>query len=434
MFFLKLTFLLAIYLFVRLLPRKEWMLGMLVSVAVTQGVVAVLQHAGFAESNHTLFDVTGFFGNPGQMGGFQAVAFVAALLLFKGLRGKILRAVVAVGMLMVAWSLVLADSRASVLAASCGAIVIYWHDVVAFFRRRLWLVVPAVAILACVALAFYCYRSGSADARLLVWRVSADMVAASPWFGHGPGGFVREYMLYQAEFFAGHPDSAFSMVADNAAYPYNEALHILVEYGLAGFVCVAAVFAAIFRTARNRPSFAPLVAILVFSMFSYPSYKLGLFVLFPITAGIAGKDVALSVRNRTVSLVMLSLSIVFLCCMIVRSQAEERPFVLDCYPGPVTEDVIPLLRPTCENWCLAGDYWQEMEEFDNAESCYRTASLMIPTRMMPPYSLWRLYLRQGRTADAVEMARHIIAMPVKAEGTYTLRCRAEAKRWVSATR
>ncbi len=430
MFFLKLTFLLVIYLFVRLLPGKKWMLCALVSVGIVQSVVAVLQQCSLVESNHPFFEVTGFFGNPGQMGGFQAVAFVAAWLLLKGLRKQAFRVVAFLSMLVIAYSLVLADSRAALLAAVCGVCVIYWHAIVAFFRRKKWLVVPAVATCACVALAFYLYRSGSADARLLVWRVSAGMVADCPWLGHGPGGFVREYMLYQADYFAEHPDSVFAMVADNAAYPYNEALHVLIEYGAVGLVIVVAIFAVIFRTARNGSSLAPIVALLVFSMFSYPGYKLGLFVLFPITAGIAGKDMKLPVRNMMVPLVILSLSIFFLCYMIVKKQIAERPFILDCYPYAVTEDVIPFLRPTCENWCLIGDYYIECGMYEEAEYYYSTASNMIPSRMLPFYSLWKLYLAHGLEDAAAVVARRIVEQSVKVENTYTLRCRTEVRRWL----
>lgn len=51
------------------------------SYGVVQAIYAIGQQAGYIASNHHLFPITGLMGNPGQMGGFQAVAFLSAALL-----------------------------------------------------------------------------------------------------------------------------------------------------------------------------------------------------------------------------------------------------------------------------------------------------------------------------------------------------------------
>jgi Lipid A core - O-antigen ligase and related enzymes len=63
------------------------------------------------------------------------------------------------------------------------------------------------------------------------------MITDKPLFGHGIGGFQREYMLYQAEYFKNHPDSNYAMLADIVKHPFNEFL-LLVEQGLVGGLLV----------------------------------------------------------------------------------------------------------------------------------------------------------------------------------------------------
>ena len=97
-----------------------------------------------------------------------------------------------------------------------------------------------MAVLAGFAVGLYFYRSGSADARLLIWRVSLDMIADRPLTGFGPGNFPRYYMLYQADWFRAHPDSEFAAVADNAVYSFNEYIKLAVEEGLPGLLLFVA--------------------------------------------------------------------------------------------------------------------------------------------------------------------------------------------------
>ena len=48
------------------------------------------------------------------------------------------------------------------------------------------------------------------------------MVTGKLVFGHGPGGFMAEYMDYQAKHFVQNPDSLYEQLADNVTHPFNE--------------------------------------------------------------------------------------------------------------------------------------------------------------------------------------------------------------------
>ena len=53
---------------------------------------------------------------------------------------------------------------------------------------------------------------------------------------------------------------------------------------------------------------------------------------------------------------------------------------------------------------------------------------MIPTRLLPNYRLWQLYIRQGDTVAARRMAQKILEMPLKVENTFTSMAKEEVCR------
>lgn len=84
---------------------------------------------------------------------------------------------------------------------------------------------------------FYLYKKDSGDGRLLVWRVSYEMVKDAPLLGHGVNGFRQNYMYYQASFFKKHPMHKWRMLADDSSFTFNEYIRFIVEHGtIAGFL------------------------------------------------------------------------------------------------------------------------------------------------------------------------------------------------------
>lgn len=58
----------GIYMAMRVFSRKNWILWGVVLFGIVQAFCAIGQQIGYIASNHNLFDVTGFMGNPGQLG------------------------------------------------------------------------------------------------------------------------------------------------------------------------------------------------------------------------------------------------------------------------------------------------------------------------------------------------------------------------------
>lgn len=461
----KWSFVACVYIWVRNIPRKDLILWILVLAGITQSVCAIGQHIGYIASNHRLFDITGFMGNPGQLGGFQAVTLIAALVLLKKIARPIPRVFILLpAILLIGYSLWLADSRAGGIAVLAGLIALYWPEIRQFLMRHKRLLWPIFIVVIGLGILIFNYRADSAKARLLIWRVSADMIADNPIAGHGIGAFNRQYMLYQADYFEQNPDSQFRMVADNTAHPYNEFLHIWIELGIVGLALILAMVTIAVTVPADKTMSAPLVALLVFSCFSYPSYKLGLLVLFPVLWGIISSKSLFEVKYQWVlGILILSFVITlfwsgsgymsyrqakdkvrlllhsydkdaadYVITHFNRLQSDYRFNTLYLlamlkYPEMMNESDLERIMPICENWCDIGDYYFENEVYDCAGNYYRTAAWMVPTRITPNYLLWKMYMHQNRVEDAKVIGYYLLAQPLKVENTFTIRAKNEVR-------
>lgn len=539
---LRWTALIAIYFLFRILPEKKWVIYALIVSGAVQSFAAIGQQLWWLESNHINFNVTGTFGNPGQLGGYLAVCFTASFwCAAKAFRQKKTATTIisAAALIIIGAGLVLSDSRAGFLAALCGAGLYFAGKLNAKTRKHKTITITASAIVvAGLITVLFLYRPASARARLLTWRVSADMIAAKPVSGHGAGSFNDHYMLWQAKYFETHPDSDFVMVAANVGYPYNELLHVGIEQGIVGLILAAAVFVMAFsacpRDRRNPVFKAMLAALVVFSMFSYPANVFPLMSLFAVLLGcLTVKSFRrLPVRKWLMAVVMVTA--ICLLVFAVRSysryatlseniaslqkgdgnagyddahlncddpnHSHNNTLGMDCFrkpehihdhavcsdpshshtASPVTcndysdhdhnhfnvdghsgagyskirnnaylrdrylmwlaqntdnaqdLELLADVTPACETYIAVGDAFAWLGVYADAERYYRTASYMIPTRMMPNYSLWKLYVETGDTVKAVQAARKIMLQPLKIENIINIRSRAEVRQWLES--
>lgn len=97
----------------------------------------------------------------------------------------------------------------------------------------------------------YFMKKGSADGRVLIWKVSIDMIKDKPILGYGYDGFKKNYMDYQAKLFKDNPNSKEILVAGDTNYAFNEPLQLIVEYGFIGTFLLVIVILLIFK--RYKP-------------------------------------------------------------------------------------------------------------------------------------------------------------------------------------
>ncbi|WP_163177243.1 O-antigen ligase [Bacteroides sp. 51] len=464
------------YFFIRSIrdEEKKVLLYALIVSGVIQSIIVWGQLSGVIESRHPLFQITGSFGNPGQLGGYLAVCFVASLNYLKQSKKRFVVLLIAFLIVVIGGALLATDSRAAWIATVLGCCFAFWKDIHCFCKRYKKTCIFLVLIIGVLGSLFiYNYRPESANARMLIWRVCGEMIADKPLFGHGVGSFPKKYMLYQANYFQKQPDSSFISVADNVGYPYNEFLYVTVELGLIGFLMIAGLLVLLFsmrsQNDQERSFKSALICLIVFSLFSYPSYIFPLFLLFSILLGGSVSKELYTINKLRWVHTLFVLVIVGVCVWAVieckfyeraswemkqatsKKELESAPFInkhfgklihnlkfnavyteyIFHYGADDTDYKISYLTPSCETYCDIGKVYCRRKEFAKAESYYKLASWMIPTRILPNYLLWQLYVNTGDQVNAKDVAGKILSQQLKVDNTVTIRVKAEVRTWLN---
>ncbi len=462
--------LVAIYCIARLCNYKckRALLGCIVITGMIQAFFGIMQHLGMLSPYHPDFIVTGSLLNPGPYGGFIAVTFVSAAIstlrefkIFKVSKPKsttgktyTVRLIVLVSIvLLIGYALCLSDSRAAWLAAAVAIGVFVWSKMMQCCRiRHLSIAVASLATLMAVSL--YFYRPASADMRLFTWHVTARAAGEKPIVGHGAQSFRAEYMYRQAEFFERNPDAPQAAYIGNNAHVFNEPLKIWFEQGLIGLLLFAAlIMSCLIRQKRYSIVHYSLMALIVFSLFSYSSDVYPLKMLFPLLIGITSGRVIFAITRCSDTILLRST--VTACCVStfffsVHSWRQDRyisSWIKELYFKNSTQTLTELeknydrfytnqihmlqyakvlyvhrhwhearqalddlsrLAPSTDVLCDLGTVYQHYGDFDRAERCFSIASSMIPGLLVPKQMLFLLYCDIGDDIRAHQQAIKII--------------------------
>lgn len=437
------------YVFGRVAGTTALLPGLFCS-GLAQSGVALAQGAGWVASRHAYYGLTGSFPNPGPLGGWLCVAMLAAVVLTgqSWENGRKTRAALLGGggglIGIILW---LTDSRAAWVGLVAGLFSIL---LTRRFRYKKTFLGVSTLILAAGLLALYRYKKESADGRLLIWRVSADVIARRPVSGQGVGSFPERYMEAQGDYFARNPESRFSSVADQVSTPFNEWIGLVCEQGLLGGALALLLLGTALRrrgmTPEARHGQALLVAWTVFGLFSYPSAFLSFGLLLGAILARCADRPAVSERPiRWGSGVSVALWVAaaggWTLWTIERAGTTDRSRYIrlkevsarmrDFSPSDLSWlDRQAGRLPVAEFYTALGDRFLAADRTERAKHYYRQASRMIPSRLRPYDGLFRAYLRTGQVDSAGMMARKIMAMPVKVGNTTTIRIRHSVTEWL----
>ena len=277
-----------------------------VAFACLQATIIYLQMIGLASSNHNTFSVTGTFDNPAPVGGVLAIC--ASLALHQSFYSpkRFPWGVITCYLLL---ACVLTDSRAALLGfivATVVVLLVRFRIPNKLLRRTIHIGLPFLGLLLITGL--YQYRPQSANGRLLIWKICIKhIIAAKPLFGHGVGGFHREYMPAQAEYFAsGCATETETLLAADNTFPFNEFVRIACEFGIIGLLLTIIVLSVIIYSGKEEfptlrgAAITALVCGIVFACFSYPLDVPVLRLLYAILILRAMPPLKLSERRRRI--------------------------------------------------------------------------------------------------------------------------------------
>ncbi|MCA3237926.1 MAG: O-antigen ligase family protein [Curvibacter sp.] len=129
----------------------------------------------------------------------------------------------------------------------------------------------------------------SLNERFSMWQSNLRLIRAHPWSGVGAGAWEVEIPRFQPE----------GIEIEEDYYAHNEALQLLAEYGLAGWIFLLALLAYLLRSAlraRSRPGAAPaswrsaalvsLLGLMVVSLAGFPWHLAGTGALFALSLAV----------------------------------------------------------------------------------------------------------------------------------------------------
>lgn len=267
-----------------LLARKSMEDGLML-VAAIHIVFMAAQKLGMAESANVYFPVVGSNDNPTA----TALYFVGVMpiLISRARQSGWHYTNVAFVFLVLMGILVLRCRTAYIglcIEAAVYAVMCHRETLRKVAGRHPLVILVAAAVITGAGFRMYSMKKDSADGRLLIWKISAGMIADRPQ-GYGYGLFEKSYNLRQAEYFSqgGFSDTE-RRNADFVYMPYNDFLEQGIEGGVAGMLFLVAFYILYIGKAvkgRKAREAAILTAFCVMSLtnFVYTSIQPWLLVM-----------------------------------------------------------------------------------------------------------------------------------------------------------
>lgn len=438
--------------------------------ATVLSIYGYLQYLKVLSSNHIYLDITGPYGNPTVYAGMLCLlmsALVIVLLYFREEKYSGYWYFLSISVcLFTVPVLYLTHCRSAWIAFLFTICFVVYRRFSFSFRWVIYMLFFAV-FLGCL---LYLYKPDSAQGRILIWKVTTQMIKDKFVCGFGPDRFTAEYMNYQSDYLKKQGNTCEKKLADNNHYVYNEPLRWMVEYGIVGLLLyVAIVYVIFFYKPKSISSIsAKMVCVsgLIWGLFTYPDRAYPVMVIMTIAlAEMANCQKAYTLNifphwytcQRIAILIIIivqSFLLVQMYChhrelfQIVQlanylkpketiaklagletKMRNERTFwMYYCHTLVQSrQDKILLkkisywehLYPSTHTYVIKGETMQRVGRFEEAEEAFWTAHYMVPSRQKARYKLALLYQEQGRIPEAVRLAHEILTEKVKVYGFET---------------
>lgn len=433
-----------------------------------------LQYFGVTASYHSLFTITGPYHNPGVLGGimcFLLSIIICGSIPMLSLLHKSKRAFCMVFFVIV-FSLpafIMTYARAAWLALIMA--VLY----MCYTKYKSVLVGKKIVCLFCLIgcmMTFVCFlywlKPVSASGRLLIWKVSMQMIKDRPLTGFGRNGFEANYLYYQVDYIQTKASAQEKYVAGNIHHAFNEPIRIAVEHGTVGLILYTLFVLLILRLPTKNSIAAHtakslILAIMVWGMFSYPNQVFVMMAMLVLSCAILLKQYSrIAVRNYCrVRVLAWNIRLFFLLLLLlatillykhyylyrdiyvyqknvrleeeVKNPAKIRQFheklptdvsvsLFYAYilqKGQAEKELMEVIHflektyPTPSLFIQKGEFLQRTYCFSEAEKAYILASAMVPTKQKARYKLALLYYQIGRKTEAINIAGILLNEKVK---------------------
>jgi len=436
--------------------------------------------------------VNGFMGNSGAFSSYLAI-ITSFMLIFVGsihkVRLKYFYITIIIPTLLV---ILFTKGRASWVAISLAGLFIAFNTfktqvkaITGLYKKyRLVIIVGLVCFILISSFFVFNFKKDSSNGRILIWKITTEMIKETPLLGVGFGNFGSTYPLHQANFLKVNKDEPMQFLANDVNHPFNEYFYTIAELGVIGFVIFLAIFIAIvyYKQKNNKlllACYAGILCFLILSLFTYPFKIFSIqFLVFAFVAIISSKinKKHLFVLKRN------TLSTIFICATILSFlvfKTELDRFKLEKEWNETNEITKNLTRETrskalssfynnndIQNWSILMNYgvelasnkeyhkaievleksskyfktsdlylnlgiaYENIQKLKDAEEAYKTAMYIVPHKFLPKYRLVLLYDDMGLKVKAKELAKNILQTPAKINSTTVVTIKHEMRRFL----
>ena len=492
-----------------LLTQERIYSGLLV-IGLIHVFCVFAQRMGFMEPESSLYPVTGACDNPNVTAMYLAGCVP---LIVHRLRCSDRKVAYVVFLVLALFAVVLLRCRTAYIGLAVEAAVVLFFMSLSKDSRikgfsllknsegdnpkihssigKVFLAVVTLLVVSVAAVRMYQMKRDSADGRLLVWKVSASMIAEHP-MGCGYGLFPKHYNLRQAEYF--HEEHGTETERRNASFvymAYNDFLEHGVEGGVLGMLFLAGFYAMTITRAKKTPSLPGRAGVGLFSAFAVMSlvnfvvagiqtWLLVVCCAAVVAAGgggrtgesekaVGGHSLLLQ-RLVSVALVVFVLMLSVITGRMTYAQyhlgrIEERMSAGEAVSDSVFADLEKNIYSSEAFWRLrahglmwTGDYGQATLCIDNAmrytaapQLCYMAHRCLSglgceddgigyinevyhtqPTLLLPKLILMRFYDSKGDTVTAMKYANEIVNTAAKVSDRKTAAIVREAEMYLES--
>ena len=413
---------------------------------------------------------TGFLHNSGLWGEFVAMTLICNIgLIHLNKKSKKTSTLLIFVSFIVSFMLYESDSRASWLSCAIGILTFFSPLIIKHLPKSIIIRTGSLLILICLCTylisGLYSYKKDSADGRILIWKISLEMVKDKPILGYGFDGFRKNYMNYQAAYLQEKQlPETINNLADDNHHAFNEFLRIIIEQGIIGviilFIFLTTIGYTIYKyklyiDTVSRTIISCLTALLFFSFFSYPLSTFHINALIVILlAGLAcsSQDTPIwKLQIRSISLIIPYSIIFFISSVYLFSYSKANSDWLNTLKGVYTNDNIleearkklsgnPYFLSTYGKYLNKkkryskaasilsqsikeypsyytvmelGISYKAQKKYTEAMHCFYKAMHMIPHKIKPLYFMMELYYDQKDYKSAIQLSNRILCKQPK---------------------
>lgn len=413
---------------------------------------------------------TGFLHNSGLWGEFVAMTLICNIgLIHLNKKSKKTSTLLIFVSFIVSFMLYESDSRASWLSFAIGILTFFSPLIIKHLPKSIIIRTGSLLILICLCTylisGLYSYKKDSADGRILIWKISLEMVKDKPILGYGFDGFRKNYMNYQAAYLQEKQlPETINNLADDNHHAFNEFLRIIIEQGIIGviilFIFLTTIGYTIYKyklyiDTVSRTIISCLTALLFFSFFSYPLSTFHINALIVILlAGLAcsSQDTPIwKLQIRSISLIIPYSIIFFISSVYLFSYSKANSDWLNTLKGVYTNDNIleearkklsgnPYFLSTYGKYLNKkkryskaasilsqsikeypsyytvmelGISYKAQKKYTEAMHCFYKAIHMIPHKIKPLYFMMELYYDQKDYKSAIQLSNRILCKQPK---------------------